>query len=86
MNVIVNEPVNLMTVLVLMVKIVGRKKISLLTVTLLAAMQFFAVTVKGKIILMKVTTSRIPHHQGSDLLSWRIICRYRNEQTVFNSW
>ena len=40
-------------------------------------MQSFAVTVKGKIVIMRATTSRIPHHLGSGLLSRRVICRYQ---------
>ena len=61
-NVIINEAVNLRTVLLLLIAKIVRNKIkSLLIVTLLAAMQSFAITVKEKIILMKVTTSGIPH-------------------------
>ena len=67
-------------------KIVGHKKPSLLIITLLAAMQSFAVTVKGKLTLMKVTTSPTPQHLGSDLLSRCVICRYRNKQMVLAFW
>ena len=41
------------------------------------------------VVLMKVTTSRIPHHLGSGLLSRRVICRYRNMQmfpTLVKFW
>ena len=38
----------------------------------------FCCKYKGEIILMKVTTSRIPHHLGSGLLLRRIIFCYRN--------
>ena len=71
---------------VLMVNVVRNKKPLLLIVTLLTKMQSFAVTVKEKTILMKVTTSRILHHLRSGLLSWRIICRYCNKKTDFNFW
>ena len=91
-NVFIKEVVNLTTVLLLLLMIKtfiadsGKQKPSLLIVLPLAAMQSFAVNVKGKIVLMKVTTSRIPHHLGSSLLSWLIICCYRNTQMVFNFW
>ena len=39
-----------------------KRKPSLLIVPVLAAMRGFAVNMKGKIVLTKVTTSRIPHH------------------------
>ena len=42
----------------------GKQKYSLLIVSLLAAMQSFSTTVKGEIILMKVTTSRITPPPG----------------------
>ena len=57
-NVFIKEVINLRTVLLFMVKLVGNKKPSLLIVPLLAAMQIFAVNVKGKIFFMKVATSR----------------------------
>ena len=79
-NVIVEEAVNLITTLPLMVKTVGNKKSSLLIVTPMAATQSFAVAVQGKIIPMNVTTSRTPHHLGSGLLSWSVICRYRSKE------
>ena len=53
---------NLTTVICLLIKIVGNKKSSLLIVSLLAAMPSFAVNIEGTIIIMKVTTSHIPHH------------------------
>ena len=85
MNIIIKEAVNLRTVLLLMVKLVENKEPSMLIAPIMVAMQSFAVTIKGKVILMKVATSRIPHHLGSGLLSPRVICRYHNKQTAFNS-
>ena len=67
-----------------MVKVAGNKKPSLPIVTLLAAMKSFAVTVRGKIVLMKVTTRRIPH-MVSGLLLQPVICPYRKRQTTLPS-
>ena len=69
-----------------MVKIVGNKKRSMLIVLLLAAMQSFAVNVKGKISLTKVTTSRIPQPLvlGSHLRC--VIFPYLKKLMVPNSW
>ena len=58
-NAIIKDIINLRTVLLLMVKIVGNIKPSLLIVPLLAAMKYFSVFVKGKICLINVKTNRI---------------------------
>ena len=60
-NVFIKEAVNLRTVL-LLVKIMRNKKLSLMIVPQLAAMQSFPVNVKGKTILKRIRMSRISHH------------------------
>ena len=85
MNAISNEAVHLRFFFLFMVKKVGSKKPWLLIVPLLVTLQSFAVAVKEKTIVAKVKMSRIPpHHLGSGLFLWRVICRYRNRQTAFN--
>ena len=63
-----------------------KRKPSLLIVSLLAAMQGFAVNVKGKTFSMKVTTSRVPHHLalGSHLRC--AIPPYLKKLTASNFW
>ena len=47
---------------------------------------FFSVNVKGKIVMMKVTTSRIPHHLEEDSRSRCVILPYLKKLTASNSW
>ena len=65
-NVFIKEAVNLRIILLLMVRIAGKKKASLLIVPLLAAMQTYVVNVNWKKFLIKVTTSHISHHLALD--------------------
>ena len=69
----------------LMVKILGSKKLSLLIVPLFAAMQSFAVNVNGKIVIMKGTMSRIPTTWYSSY-SRCVIPPYFKKLTASNSW
>ena len=64
----------------------GNKKPPLLIVLLLTAMRNFSVDVKGKIVLIKVMTSRIPHHLTLGLHLHCVIPLYLKKVTASNSW
>ena len=83
-NAIFNGAVSSRMIVLLMVKIGGDKKPSLLTLPVIAAIQSFAVSVKGKVKIMIVKTCRIPDYLGSDLVSQLVVYHSFIEQTIFN--